>query len=836
MLAIAVLFAGAPAGALPAPPPGPFVGHAPILIQGDANFTAANGVVAGTGSPGDPYVIAGWSISAASGVGIEIKNVTKAFVIRNDLIAAGFAIVISQTSSIGVIDNNQLTTMGTGISVTNADAVIVNNSFVGDLRFGGGNHGIDLVNSNSRVESNAFIYTPFGIIAYQGSPIIRCNDIHDDSVLAGVSVRFTTNATIECNTFTSCATGIVSLNAIGTVIANNSISQCALGIDVTLTKDAVVVNNTVRASAGTQVRFWHTSGNFSSNVIIDGKADAVIMEQSPMLVSNNTIRANARVGLWLMNTAADVSANVISHNSVGIFLDLGSIPHLTANVVTNNTVGLDVPYSSRQAILSMSANLVNGVNVDGTLNASAKVLFYQAANVTITGQVRDSGFSAGYYGSLTAQGNVVLYEVDTALVSGTLLSHANAGVTATNSFNVVIQGSVITDTLVGVSASAQSTGQQVPACAVSVKNTTINITVDPVGTIGVSARGCLTNVFNSSISTVSTGIALDADSTGEIRGNLITHTTIGLDISARSAITVSGNTVTLGNIGARFSGSKALVTSNLFTQLIVGAQLTGDANLTFQRNNITASGEGVVDLGPCAAGFQRIVLCGSLQAKGNTFADNDGDGLRINGSSRFSGDVFSGNGGTGARLASAVMLGVTATRNGGDGVSLSGTFTIRDSTFSNNSNNGASLAGQGDIRRSEFSRNTNAGIHSTASFLSIIDSNLSFNFDGIALDDIATLTSLPSVSTTTLLRALPNAQGTDTLDIHRSTLLRNERDAIRAGIISVNATQNYWGGGPPSLSVLDTVGAFQNGVSPLVRFVPWYTDAGKTTTGPVAGL
>src|SRR5581483_2068987 len=61
-IVLAVLMASLPAAALPGPSPGPFLPHAPILVEGDANFTAAHGVVSGSGAPSDPYVIAGWSI------------------------------------------------------------------------------------------------------------------------------------------------------------------------------------------------------------------------------------------------------------------------------------------------------------------------------------------------------------------------------------------------------------------------------------------------------------------------------------------------------------------------------------------------------------------------------------------------------------------------------------------------------------------------------------------------------------------------------------------------------------------------------------------------------
>ena len=41
--------------------------HDPIWIDSDSNFTAANGVIGGDGTPGDPYLISGWEIDSSHG-------------------------------------------------------------------------------------------------------------------------------------------------------------------------------------------------------------------------------------------------------------------------------------------------------------------------------------------------------------------------------------------------------------------------------------------------------------------------------------------------------------------------------------------------------------------------------------------------------------------------------------------------------------------------------------------------------------------------------------------------------------------------------------------------
>ena len=60
-----------------------YIPHAPIYIYGDDDFTAENGVIGGTGTSGDPYLIGGWDISPTEGDGITVMYTTKYFTIYN---------------------------------------------------------------------------------------------------------------------------------------------------------------------------------------------------------------------------------------------------------------------------------------------------------------------------------------------------------------------------------------------------------------------------------------------------------------------------------------------------------------------------------------------------------------------------------------------------------------------------------------------------------------------------------------------------------------------------------------------------------------------------------
>ena len=49
--------------------------HGPILIKSDANFTPANGVASGTGTPANPFVIANLAINdLRAGYALKVDN------------------------------------------------------------------------------------------------------------------------------------------------------------------------------------------------------------------------------------------------------------------------------------------------------------------------------------------------------------------------------------------------------------------------------------------------------------------------------------------------------------------------------------------------------------------------------------------------------------------------------------------------------------------------------------------------------------------------------------------------------------------------------------------
>ena len=103
--------------------------HPPIVINSNADFTAANGVIRGSGTQLDPYLIAYWDIAgAASGAGISISGTSAWFAIRGVKVHGGHYGVLLQSVSNGRIEWITATNNTHGIRISSGgDITVVDN-------------------------------------------------------------------------------------------------------------------------------------------------------------------------------------------------------------------------------------------------------------------------------------------------------------------------------------------------------------------------------------------------------------------------------------------------------------------------------------------------------------------------------------------------------------------------------------------------------------------------------------------------------------------------------------------------------------------------------------
>jgi|GEM_PF-389818 len=112
--------------------------HEPIYIYGDDEFTYSNGVMSGSGTVADPYVIEGWNISPANAdYGVYVDHTTSHFVIRDCVIGgARIAGVYFNSVENGRIEKVQIFGSDMAIYFLNARDNRIAESVISECRYG----------------------------------------------------------------------------------------------------------------------------------------------------------------------------------------------------------------------------------------------------------------------------------------------------------------------------------------------------------------------------------------------------------------------------------------------------------------------------------------------------------------------------------------------------------------------------------------------------------------------------------------------------------------------------------------------------------------------------
>ncbi len=127
-----VALAGAHAASPPSPPA--LAVHAPILIEGNAAFTSANGVTSGSGTAAKPYMIQGWEIDANMSTALEIRNTTAYFLVQLVTVTAvpgsgTYGVVLDNVTNARIFNVN-VTANWVAIRVVGSTAVNISASFI----------------------------------------------------------------------------------------------------------------------------------------------------------------------------------------------------------------------------------------------------------------------------------------------------------------------------------------------------------------------------------------------------------------------------------------------------------------------------------------------------------------------------------------------------------------------------------------------------------------------------------------------------------------------------------------------------------------------------------
>ena len=403
-----VLAALVPAAASP-PAAAALTAHAPITILGNSGFNATNGVVGGTGTAADPYVIAGWSIDAPPSMGVQIRSTTAHVVLRDVMVTAapvdGF--YFYAVSNVTLENVTALAGAGEGVRFESShDAAVLGSTLSGNLA------GLVVLGSaNVTVEGNAIGGNSGDGITVNASPgaVLVNNTISLNGVGGagyGIDLASTTDAVVSANRF--------SQN--GIFLSGTSLPQFD---SQTITPDNVV--------AGAPVLYEKDCAGLSLDAIDLGE----------LLVANCThVRvANATLA-W-----ADVGVEVVFSTDV----TLG--PGVQ---VTDASAGIVAVQSSGLTIVSSAM-----------LDTATGILLESVTGARVSGTEISSPFPlAGPFDGIVVQGS------DTVNLTGNVVRHHRTGVSVAGSGNVTVVGNVLELDVTGVQASASSgllvLGNQIP--------------------------------------------------------------------------------------------------------------------------------------------------------------------------------------------------------------------------------------------------------------------------------------------------------------------------------------------------------------------------------------
>jgi len=273
--------------------------HDPIYIDGNAGFTNASGVVWGSGTESDPYIIEEWDISPVAGLGIRVQNTTARFVVRSCSVHDGGVFcsgihLLNCTN--GMLVNNSCSNNGYGITLEQRSR---NNSlsynicqlnYFADIK-------LDSCSSNSLINNTCSFNTGPGIFLHQSNENDLIGNYCNEATGGGIHLFTSSNNTLINNTCISSLIDGISL----TDYSNNN----------------TLINNTCSNNRYGMYLYMSSSNNTLINNTCNSNYYGIDLERSTYNeMINNTCSMNDDAGIYLEGSGnSTTSGNICDWNS-----------------------------------------------------------------------------------------------------------------------------------------------------------------------------------------------------------------------------------------------------------------------------------------------------------------------------------------------------------------------------------------------------------------------------------------------------------------------------------------------------------------------------------------
>ena len=394
--------------------------HGPIRIVGDSDFDADHGVVSGSGTAEDPYVIAGWDIDASdSQYGIFIRDTTAYFVIRNCRIhnATMVGIFLSSLSH-GTIEQVSVEGGDFGVLVDYSGEILIRNlTVMGSERSLQLGYSHNVIVENSTLESKIIISSTreddwvtleFENVSVGGGPFVYIYGAEGEITLGDfkeVYIRSCRDAHISGG-FYDGIIGIFVSNATNTVIEDMEIDNSTSGIDIT-DSNGLILNSLKFANVSVSINVANSVISVE-NITVESRSKINFMYASVTMKDISATNASIEMRYQRNSSLNSVeirmmtfwySENVTLHDSNFY----GLMIRESRDMVVDNCTFEDNMNDGMQIINSVGAYIVNSTfrrNENGIsiMNSSGVEVYHNLF-------FRNRGY--GIYIDGTSTGNVI---------------------------------------------------------------------------------------------------------------------------------------------------------------------------------------------------------------------------------------------------------------------------------------------------------------------------------------------------------------------------------------------------------------------------------------------
>lgn len=360
----------APAGCLPHPPIRITQDAGPqgfVLVPGTQTYRPGSGVVDGSGTAEDPYVIAGWCIDGEFWDaflppflfpdGIRIQGTTAHVVVRDVWVARHdlHGIRVEDARHVAVENTSALANGDTGVDIAGSDDVRLTGLDITD----NGRSGVTIRDSNkTRVERSHIARHGLDGVFVTGSSGTWVNDTHlHRNERYGVQVNGSsqfhlTDSQVEDNGIV----GVLVEDSDGSVLTGNSLARNDWGgIDLSRTPGARIEDNRVTDHPVVGVNLWASSlARLEDNVLLGNRRPVNIQEGSDGLRMAGNRIAEAEVAVFIAGAGdAHITDNLIHDIWSGVNLQDGADDAWVAgNTITDGQIAIFATRSTEAMILN----------------------------------------------------------------------------------------------------------------------------------------------------------------------------------------------------------------------------------------------------------------------------------------------------------------------------------------------------------------------------------------------------------------------------------------------------------------------------------------------------